>query len=504
MGDLNQRGDLYQRIADYVCRHRMFEPGQGVVVAVSGGSDSVALLHLLSRLQETYGLQLHVAHLHHGLRGEEADEDLRFVAELASSLGIPFSWRRVDVADRARRDRVGVEEAGRAARYEFLEETADRVGAQRVALGHTRDDQAETVLMRLLRGSGIDGLAGIPPVRGRIVRPLLVAGREELQEYCRQQGLGWRVDFTNMDPAFFRNRIRHELLPFLEERFSRTVRATLAETAEVLRPDVTWLRQQTEEALAAVARPRPGGLDIDAEALRALPPALGRRVIRAAVGQVKYRGRQLGARHVQAVLDMLDLGRDGEVHLPGGVVAVLQDYRLSVQRVAAGAGAGAAAGATGFRYGWQVPGEVEVPEAGLCLHGHVIPEETGVRCAIAGSGREPGWGTGGEQDRGSELAWRALLDYNKAGAQLLVRSWQPGDRFYPLGMEAAKKLQDFFVDAKVAREQRQRIPLVLSGDEIVWVVGYRIDHRFRVTPATRDILVLEAHPLARDAEKRGV
>ncbi|MEW6546751.1 MAG: tRNA lysidine(34) synthetase TilS [Bacillota bacterium] len=495
-------GDVYGRVLRYAERHQMFSPGDAVVVAVSGGADSVALLHLLWRMAGRLGLRLHVGHLNHLLRGGQAEEDARFVAELAGFLGIPCTVGREDVAARAASARVGLEEAGREARYDFLRRLAAEVGARRIALGHTRDDQAETVLMRLLRGTGIEGLAGIPPVRGPIVRPLLTVGHAELEEYCREQGLTWRLDPYNFDPGYLRNRVRHRLLPCLEEVAGAGVRERLAELAEALRSDVEWLREVEEQTLARVATRRGDSVVLDAARLEALSPALRGRLVRRAVHMVKQPGRQLGLAHVQAVLDLLarrtPAGEGApEVHLPGGVVAWVASDGLVIEPAVAerqSTGAGPVGGVTrrgkrerpvGYQYALPVPGFVEVPEAGLILHAHVLHDP-------AAQGAEPG-----------RLARRAMLDYNKTGAQLLVRSWRPGDRFVPLGMESPKKLHDFFVDEKVPRVQRQRIPLVLSGDEIIWVVGYRIDHRYRVTPATRDILVLEASGMEDLEEERG-
>ncbi|MBC7339700.1 MAG: tRNA lysidine(34) synthetase TilS [Firmicutes bacterium] len=513
--------DVYQTVMAYARRHHMFSPGDTVVVAVSGGSDSVALLHLLCRLAPRWQLQLHAGHLNHLLRGEEAEEDARFVAQLAASLGVPITVGREDVAARAASRRLGLEEAGREARYEFLEHLAQRVGARRIALGHTRDDQAETVLMRLLRGAGVEGLAGIPPVRGTVVRPLLAVGRAELQEYCRAQGLSWRTDPYNLDLSYLRNRVRHRLLPGLEEVAGPRVRERLAELAEVLRPDVEWLREVEGETLSRVASRRGENLVLDPGVLAALHPALRRRVIRRAVLAVKGPGRQLGWGHVQAVLDLLGeyrlAGRpdspgeqweapvdgpgapaptaagalEGETHLPGGVVA-----RLGPEGLVIGREGGERAVA--YRYHLPVPGLVEVPEAGLVISAGIVREGEWQRADIAGEGE---WQRAVAPGGGERLARRAVLDYNKTGAVLLVRSWRPGDRFFPLGMESPKKIHDFFVDEKVPRVQRQRIPLVLSGDQIVWVVGYRIDHRFRVTPATRDVLVLEAHGFEDDQER---
>ncbi|MDI6893902.1 MAG: tRNA lysidine(34) synthetase TilS [Bacillota bacterium] len=494
-------GDVYGRVLAYVERHGMFSPGDAIVVAVSGGADSVALLHVMGRLAKRMGLRLHAGHLNHLLRADQAEEDARFVADLARSLGIPCTVGREDVAARAASSGTGLEEAGREARYAFLGRLAGDVGARRIALGHTRDDQAETVLMRIIRGAGIEGLAGIPPVRGSIVRPLLRVGHAELEEYCRQQGLTWRVDPYNFDPGYLRNRVRHHLLPCLEEVAGAGVRERLAELAEALRPDVEWLRGVEEQTLADVSSRRGEGVLIDLGRLPALPPALRRRVLRRAILTVKRPGRQVGLAHVQAVLDLLggravpedEGGLAGarstghrpaaeEVHLPGGVVARLTPDGLALEPAPGEAGRPKRdEGATvGYRYRLPVPGLVEVPEAGLLIHAAVV--------------RDPVQAIG-------HLARRALLDYNKTGAQLLVRSWRPGDRFFPLGMESPKKLHDFFVDEKVPRVQRQRIPLVLSGDEIIWVVGYRIDHRYRVTPATREALVLEACDL--EEEERG-
>ncbi len=236
------------RIRSFSARHGMFSPGMKIVVGVSGGADSVGLLQVLRQLAPEYGLQLHVVHLNHMLRPEAAD-DAAFVRQLAHRLGLPATIGCARVGAIARRLRTGTEDAGRLARYWLLETVADRIGAQRIALGHHAGDQVETVLCNIMRGAGPGGLAGIPPRRGRVVRPLLCASKEEIAAYCRAAGLEWRTDASNLSPEFLRNRIRHRLLPLLQKEFNPRLDQAILRLAEIMGEENRWFRRCAQSLL---------------------------------------------------------------------------------------------------------------------------------------------------------------------------------------------------------------------------------------------------------------
>jgi tRNA(Ile)-lysidine synthase len=468
---------------DALARDRMVRRGERVLVAVSGGPDSTALLSLFVSAAPDLGVSLHVAHLDHGWRASSA-RDAEFVRRLALRFGIPVTVGHVDPAawkatstrrPAGERRQSSLEARARTLRQRFLTATADQVGATRIALGHTLDDQAETLLLRLLRGSGARGLAGIHPVvDGLFIRPLLGARRADILSYLKTRRLTWRRDPTNRDLRLTRNRIRHRLLPLLEKSFNAAAVPTLARAATLLRDEDAWMEGLARAALERCVGPSsasdaPKSVALDAVTLAAMPEALQRRVVRLALRTVRGHLRGLGFRHVEQALLLARRSAPGGADLPGGLRLRRTASCLEVRRAEAGAAMRHAAASCREAL-CPVPGEVAVPDFGLRLR---------ARCLEAGDPLpEPG-------------PDRALLDADRIEAPLLVRPRRPGDRFVPLGGPGTRRLKSFLIDRKVPVDARGRIPLVVSGDRIAWVVGHRIDDRFKITPRTRRVLVLE-------------
>ena len=464
--DSHMRDGLLQRVQQTIDRHRMLAEGGTVVVAVSGGVDSMVLLRLLLRLCARYRMSLHVAHLDHGLRGTESADAAVFVRRQCDAWEVPATITRADGT--AWRDRPGgsLEAAARDLRYRFLERVADEQGAAAIAVGHQRDDQAETVLMNLLRGSGPRGLGGIPPVRGRIIRPLIECSREEIEAFARSEGIPYVEDSSNHALCYSRNRIRLELLPELAKRYNPHVAEALASAATIFEAEDALLNAMTEEHLAGVMISRSTReLELSVSRTATLPTALRRRVIRRSAHLL--RGDRPGLSLEQTLaLERLLLGESarGAMQAAGGIRATRAGDRmiLSLRENEV---------MDGIRpFSLGVPCQTAIPEVSLRLRTDILEEWT-----VDQLGADP---------------WTALLDAERAGTKLLVRGWEAGDRFIPLGMGGHKKLQDFFVDAKVPGHQRRSVPLVVSGGEIAWVVGFRVDERFKVTESTRRVLRL--------------
>ncbi len=441
----------------------MIAAGDTVLVAISAGPDSTALLHALVQLRARRRFRVRAAHVHHGLRGEEADADARFADELARSLRVPFTQHRADVRAFADGHKMSIEAAARTLRYRLLERAADRVGASRIAAGHTADDQAETVLMNLLRGAGPTGLAGIPPVRGRVVRPLLDVTRADVEAYCKAQDLAYRLDSSNLDRAFKRNRIRHEILPALRLVQPR-LDAILCRLADIMRAENEYMVAQTANVLREVGAQRPGEVGVACAPFALLPKALQRRLLRAAVARLKGDELDIELERVEALVGLAVSGRTGAtVELPGGVRGERTYGEIVLSLVPP------PKAAVAREWSLPVPGEVVLRELGIAL--------TAARSRARRTPSSP---------------MSALLDAHDIALPLTVRTRRRGDRFTPFGMKASVKLQDFFVNAKVPRAERSRIPLVLSQGEIVWVVGCRINDRYKVRKRTRRTIRLEA------------
>ncbi len=440
--------------------------GQVMLVAFSGGPDSTALLHLLLETSNESGLTVAAAHLDHGLRGEEAERDLRAAGQAAKEAGVPFHWEKADCRETARRESLSIEAAARLVRYAFLARLKKKIGARWVATGHNADDQAEAVLLNLLRGSGPRGLSGIHPVRSDgVVRPLLPFWRSEIMEYLTGRGLTWVEDSSNDDQDFTRNRLRHDLIPKLEKEYNPSVKAALARTADILRQeegywstclnglkhDLSW------EALD-------GRVSLALEPLAGLDRAPARRVIREAVLAARGNTLALTLDHVDEVLDYAASGGRGGLDLPGGVRAWRDGDRLLIGRFDQ-------AEPPEFEYELNAPGLTLIPELGLRLTAAVHDRP-------------------GELDLRNMGPARAALDLDSLTMPLRARTVRPGDRFRPLGMKHMKKLQDFFVDEKVPASQRPHVPLVLDQRGIVWVGGLRPSEDARLRASSTRALVL--------------
>ena len=460
--------DLHEKVRHTIKKFDLLRAGDTVVVAVSGGADSVALLHLLRGLQDEYALALHIAHLNHRLR-PEAGADAEFVRQMAVNLGIPVTVEEVDVTARAAQEKRSLEDAGRQARYEFFARVAASVRASRVATAHTQDDQVETVAMRFLRGVAWEMLAGIPASRrlgaANVVRPLLETPRAELLGYLRRQEIAWRDDVTNRDQRFLRNWVRLTWLPALEARHPQS-RSLLLEMGTLAR-DADRLLAETAAAVLAQAHREGRTIQFALDALRELPPEVRQRVIRLAASQVC--GTEVTPHDVIAVRvdDVVTAHVGQEIRLRDCVV------RRGYQTVEVSVHAPAAEGA----YVLPVPGAVDAGDFGVTISAEVVD-----RASL------PPMVRGGVEE--------VYLDASVVGSKLAIRSWRPGDKIAPLGLGGTKKVHDIFVDGKIPRWERSRIPLVTGGDgRILWVVGAAIADAAKVTTASTQVVWLRAKGL---------
>lgn len=454
---------------------RMFAPGNRVLVAVSGGPDSVALLAVLRKLSPVYGLHLEVAHLEHGLRGAASEHDAEFVAQLADRWQMTFHMRRVNVDVHARKNGLSLEEAGRVLRYDFFQALAREKRLDKIALGHHMDDNAELVLMNMLRGSGPLGLAGIPAVRGkRIVRPLMRVNKVQIQAFLAAQGIPWVADQTNLVQRHLRNRVRQRLLPLMKSAFNPAVVETLNRTAGIARDENSWIETQVEAIFAdcRVADPQ-HRLALSAGKMCRQHVAVQRRLVRLAVRRVKNDLRRLTFRHVEAVLQLAQAKRSGAaLCLPGGVRVERHGRRLVFLQRAGGRQQAASPQSPSFCHRIEAPGRFWIAELGIGI-------------CLTPVGRE-------EVPDGYRAGQRvAFFDMDKAGFPLTLRNVISGDRFVPLGMRGTKKVRRFFIDRKVPAHLRERVPLLLDGGRVIWVVGWRLDERFRLDAGSRNICRVE-------------
>ena len=446
----------------------MISEGDSVIVAVSGGPDSVCLLHILHQLKSAFNIRLVVAHFDHGLRPAEDEHETAFVRSLAQTLNLPFETTKGRLLEK--KTQGSREEEARNARYAFLERARKKHKAQKIALGHNLNDQAETVLMRLLRGSGPSGLTGIPPCRdGSIIRPLIEIERTEIENYLRAKKLASVTDSSNLKTDYLRNKIRLRLMPLLEEQQPQLAHL-LGQTAEILRDEDSYLTQIAEAWLTGNLQisPQHGGMSVPLPSFLPLPVALRRRVIRNAIGKVKKDLRRITWDHIEAVRRLADAEKpQAALNLPGRLTVKRTYDQLTFS-------ASTKKKPLPFRYTFDGPGTYDLREIGRHLSIEEIRNRKGLRL------------------RGS--AWTAFVDADKLRFPLTLRTFKAGDRFIPFGMKGHKKLKDFFVDLKVPLDERYSTPLLYCGGTPVWVCGLRMDERFKVSPETKRVMKLVFSP----------
>jgi tRNA(Ile)-lysidine synthase len=454
---------LARRVARSIRERRLLADDDRVAVAVSGGSDSVALTIVLAELARRANWQLAgLVHLNHSLR-PEADADEAFVLELAARLSLPIECARVDVATVARDEGCSVEVAGRRARYRHFASAASRLGATVVATGHTMDDQAETVLMRLLRGASLRGVSAVRARRGIYVRPLLDCRRQELRDELAARGEAYRDDPSNESLVIARNRVRHRLVPVIEELAPGGVRA-LGRFADLAAEDEAELARHAAEVARAGVQVSGGEVRISLAELRGLAPAVARRLLRDAVERA---GGSATARDVDAIRQLVTRV-DGDAALDLHRIRVVRrGDRLVLSRPTA------SGGPRPFSALLPVPGRVDLPETGVRLRASFLE----------GADVHP------IGDRGQ---WRVALQADRVHAPFMVRSRQPGDRLRPLGAPGSRSLQDLMIDRKIPRDERESVPIVVDREgRIVWVAGVAMAHDCRVTAPESGVVILE-------------
>jgi tRNA(Ile)-lysidine synthase len=436
-------------VLHYIRERGLMRAGDRVCMAVSGGADSVALLRVLLELRAELGVVLAVAHFNHGLRGEDSEADEAFVADLARHHGLEFFASRADVREHALAAKLSVESAGRGLRYRWLTQLAEEHRFNSVATAHTLDDQAETVLLKFLRGAGTRGLAGIYPIlevcggfQFRIVRPLLGVTRDEVEAYLTSFGQNWREDESNLDHRFTRNRVRHSLLPLLEREYNPNIRQVLSDAAELARAEEEYWQALVEGELENRLQLE----RLSLEGFAQLPLAFQRGLLRRFV---ETEDLALDFEHVDNLVRCAG-GEFSKTELPGGWLAVRRGKCLELRAPET------EPAPVGYEYTLPIPGEVHIAEVGFTVRA-VIVEGTLAQ----------------ESDETASLLSAAGL-----GPELTVRNWRPGDRFWPLHTRSEEKLKRLFAEKHIPAEQRATWPVVLKGEEIVWVRGFPVGRAY--------------------------
>jgi tRNA(Ile)-lysidine synthase len=477
---------MLEKVLKYIREQQLLRPGERVAVACSGGADSVTLLHIMAELRETLGIVLSVAHFHHQIRGAEADADQRFVEDLAARLRVDFYTASENVPQHAAQRKISLETAARELRHEWFAELINQGKADKIATAHTLDDQAETVLMRILRGTGARGLAGIAPAHKakHLVRPLLTTSRREVEGYLKAKSQGWRDDSSNLDLGHTRNRVRHTLLPLLERDFNPAIRQTLADLAEVAQAEVDYWNNELSGLLPRLiheGKPSRSGrsssgdahgiLALDLSGLRGLPLAIRRQVIQRTVQRL---GVSLEFKHIQQLTALAEHGKPGvKLALPDGLAANRTVREIHFSRNMPKL-------PENYCYSLSIPGEVTVPEAGITIRARLI--------------------SGGKQ-KASSYNGATLLEASLLDPELKVRNWRAGDKFFPAHTQSPKKVKELLQPGRLGQEispaQRKAWPVIESAGQIVWMRAFPASQQF--ANSSGDAVLIEEITMATEA-----
>jgi tRNA(Ile)-lysidine synthase len=443
----------------------MVAAGDNVLVAVSGGADSVALLLCLHKIAPKLKLTLSIAHLNHGIRGSEGDADEEFVRRLSEDLQLPFFSETIDVKQRAETTRQNLEELARQTRYDFLQRTAQQTGAEKIAIGHTLNDQAETILFRLIRGSGLEGLAAIHPVMGeRVIRPLLECSRDSILEYLNRREAKFQEDSTNQDLKYARNRIRHELLPYLQKRFNPQVVFTLAREAALTREAWLFIKSEAARAFENLECRRNEDIVLNLFSLRELHPVLQKELMRHALRERAGSLRGITHRHIDSMLSLCRTGSSGDqIMLPLGVTAIRQFNTLLLTMHFTPP-------EPSFIYELNIPGECCLTEAKTLIRATICPTPDFKAITV-------------------NRFRQAYLEKSILPKVLTIRTRRPGDRY---GGAEHRKVKKMLIDSRVPSLQRPGLPMVVAGNDVIWIPGFRPARSFVVRPESGTCLLLEA------------
>jgi tRNA(Ile)-lysidine synthase len=462
------------RILRTIKQHSMINPGDHVLAAVSGGADSVAMLHLLDGLKQHLHIKLTVAHMDHQIRGREARHEAAFVGEIAAGLGIACVAEARDVPARKAASRLSLQEAGREVRYGFFRDAMAATGANKLALAHHADDQAETVLMRLVRGASLRGLAGIPACRDEyIIRPLIEIKRCDIEAYLREKGIAFVADTSAGEQHYLRNKIRHQLMPLLCDEYNPGIVGTLGRTAALLRQDEQVLEAMVDGMVKNGLKIQDGGHLIAVDALRQAGPDLYGRLVRRIIAGLKGDTRELTEKHIEAVIRLIEKpGPSRTVQLPGPWCVRRQYGSLIFDR--------RRQLPTSFCYKHdKAPELLEIGELGVSLRFETVPIVDS-RAVFENADKRA-----------------AYIAVDKAVGPVTVRTWRQGDAFHPLGALGSKKLKDLFSDLKIPSLKRRSVPVLLFGQHIAWVCGLRLDEHFKVLPGQPAALKVTMVPAER-------
>ncbi len=466
---------LKQQVLNTIDKNALINYGDGIVVGISGGYDSVCLLHILYSLSSELGLKLFPVHINHMLRGDEAARDENLVRDFCHSLGLEAYIKHIDIAKKARNDKISLEEAGRNARYEEFNRVAESVGAGKIAVAHSRNDQAETVLMRIIRGTGLEGLRGMEYKRDNIIRPLLDADREQIERYVDENGLKAIVDSSNLHTDFFRNRIRLNVIPAINSAAGSDITDNLLRLSKIVVADDDFLRYNSElyYQKSRISQ-KDFYVELNLDELNKMPRAMKNRVVRMAVAEACGSVTGLQFLHVEKLLQLCECGRTGaSIDIPLGLKAVKSYGSLIIQKQQEEE-------FRDFEQELEIPGKNEIASINGIISANILNFDTNGQCR--------------EFIKEKRDAYTKFIDFEelalKEDFRLVVRNRRNGDIFKPLNSNGSKKLKEYFIDNKIPKKERDRFPLIAINKEIIWIIGNKTSDKYKVTDNTKSVLMI--------------
>lgn len=460
---------IFNRVVNTIDKHNMISDGDKIIVGLSGGPDSVCLLHILNRLKETRNIEIYAAHLNHQIRGIEAQKDALFVSELCNSLGIPVFIKSVDVPKYCEEKGLSLEEGARNIRYDMFFEIKRRTGANKIAIGHNMNDQAETVLMRIMRGTGLQGLRGIEYTRENgIIRPILDIERKDIEAYCEHYNLNPKIDQTNLESIYTRNRIRLELLPYMQQHFNNNVVESIVRMSNSMKSDGDYLDLEATKAYEEVSLKENKTVEINVEKLSSYHEAIQNRIIRYAIKDILGDTNFVDQKHIEEVMQLLDSTKNGKMlNLPRGVFAYrrVDSILFTLEEIKE----------EELEYNYNIPkdGFIKIKELGLIVDTDVISIE--------------------KYKTLKKDSTIKAIDFDKVKGGITVRNRKAGDKIKLKG--GTKKIKDLFIDLKIPREKRNRVPLLVDEDEVILAGEYRMSENYKIDDNTKNVLKLSIKKL---------
>lgn len=457
---------MRDKVISTIEKYSMIEKGDGIVVGLSGGPDSTCLIHVLSTIRELYDIKIYAVHLNHMIRDSEALRDEKYSEELAKKLDIPFFSKQVPVEEYARKNKMSSEEAGRFLRYEFFEDILRKTGAKKIALAHSMNDQAETMLMHFIRGSGLSGISGIRPLReGKYIRPIIACSREEIEAYCSSNNLTPVIDSTNKEKIYTRNRVRLELIPYIKKYFNPNLTESLYKASDIIRDEDEYLNSRTFIELDRIRL----GDGVDINSFNLLHISLRRRMIRVLIEGVKGNLDGIESKHISDCIEFIEKKHTGKtINLPENIECIIQYNVFKISKKEE---------LKDFEYNLNIPGDTYINECDCTINIKIIKK------------RELFF---------IDSQFIKYFDYDKIKNEMMARNKRDGDYIYPKGMKGKKKIKDIFIDKKIPRELREKTLLITKESEVVWIFGLRDSRKYKVDENTINVMKIEIKRGAED------